>query len=310
MLLTRRESPTLENFLDYHNWLSMLQIFFQAVRPKTLSASVIPVITGSSVAYANAHFSWGIFLLTLIAALLIQIGTNFANDLYDFINGADNEDRIGPARVTQSGLLSISSMKVITAFIFFAAICCGYPLVIRGGFPVLCIGLVSIISGYLYTAGPYPLGYNGLGDIFVFIFFGPIAVCGTYFLQTHNVTNFSLLCGIICGLLSVVLLCVNNLRDIDTDRESGKKTLAVRFGFRFVQAEFILILIFIYIISVVLYLNASKLSLLITLLTVPISINLINSIIIKRGAELNDMLGSVSRFMLIHSCLLIIGILL
>ena len=118
MLLKRKESPTSKNFLDYHKRLSVFEIFFQAARPKTLTASVIPVIIGSSVAYANTHFSWIIFLLTLMAALLIQIGTNFANDLYDFINGADNEDRIGPTRVTQSGLLSISSMKVITAFIF------------------------------------------------------------------------------------------------------------------------------------------------------------------------------------------------
>ena len=288
----------------------MLQVFFQAARPKTLSASIIPVIIGSSVAYADMHFSWMIFLLTLVSALLIQIGTNFANDLYDFIKGADNDSRIGPDRVTQLGLLSVSSMKMITAFIFLISICCGYPLVLKGGFPILCVGLISIISGYLYTAGPYPLGYNGLGDVFVFIFFGPIAVCGTYFLQTENINFFVLLCGIICGLLSTALLCINNLRDISTDKESGKKTLAVRFGSKFVQIEFSLILVFIYLISFLLYIDSNKFSLLSTLLTIPISINLINSILAKKGAELNNMLGSVSRFMLIHSCLLIIGILL
>ena len=180
-----------------------------------------------------------IFFLTIFSAIFIQIGTNFANDVYDFINGADNDDRVGPTRAVQANLISVNVMKYLTIIAFSLSIICGLPLVIKGGYPILLIGILSIISGYAYTGGPYPLGYNGWGDIFVFIFFGPIAVCGTFFLQLGYVSIESIISGIVMGCLSVTLLCINNIRDVDTDRNVGKRTIAVRFGVMFVKYLFI-----------------------------------------------------------------------
>ena len=201
-----------------------------AIRPKTLVASISPVAVGSSLAFKYGTFNYNIFLFTILSAAFIQIGTNFANDVYDYIKGADNDNRLGPTRAVQAHLISIKKMKMLTAIAFLLAILFGFPLVLEGGLPILLIGLISIISGYAYTAGPYPLGYNGWGDFFVFCFFGPIAVCGTYFLQSQSVSLPSVYSGIIIGCLSVLLLCINNLRDVETDKEAGKRTLAVRAG--------------------------------------------------------------------------------
>ena len=220
--------------------IQSIKSIFIAIRPKTLSVSIAPVLVGSSVALRDGNFNTDIFLLTLIAALFIQIGTNFTNDVYDFIKGADNDNRIGPTRAVQAELISVQNMKKLIFFAFALAIICGVPLVLKGGIPILFIGLLSIVSGYAYTAGPYPLGYNGWGEFFVFCFFGPIAVCGTFFLQTQMVSIESIISGLIFGCLSVTLLCINNIRDIETDREAGKRTLAVRLGAKFVKIMFIM----------------------------------------------------------------------
>ena len=191
-------------------------------------------------AYDTNPFHAGAFFTVLAAAMLIQVGTNFANDLFDFLHEADTSDRLGPERATQSGWVTPSRMKEATALTFALAAAAGLYLVHRGGLPILIIGLVSILLGLLYTGGPLPLGYLGLGDILVLIFFGPVAVAGTDYAVSLDFHPAVLPAGFACGMLSTAILTVNNLRDIDSDRISGKRTLAVRFGEPFARGEYLL----------------------------------------------------------------------
>ena len=225
MHLKKRENQILKSSQDF---LKSIKVLFIAIRFKTLIASISPVIIGSALSFKYGLFDLRIFSFTLLASIFIQIGTNFANDLHDYLKGADNDDRLGPTRTVQSKLISVNHMKLLIILSFSLSILCGFPLVLKGGYPILIIGVLGIISGYLYTAGPYPLGYNGWGDIFVFLFFGPIAVCGTYYLQNDLVLSETIILGIILGGLSTSLLCVNNIRDVKTDSKVGKRTLAVR----------------------------------------------------------------------------------
>jgi 1,4-dihydroxy-2-naphthoate polyprenyltransferase len=219
---------------------SNLHIWLSAARPKTLWAAIAPVIIGTAMAFSDGVIHIPTALLTLISAMLIQIGTNFANDYFDFIHGVDTRDRLGPTRATGVGQVTPRQMKRAFILTFSLAFILGMYLIHRGGWPILVIGILSILCGILYTSGPYPLSYNGLGDIFVLIFFGPVAVGGTYFLQTRNITLPVILAGLSPGLISTALLTVNNLRDIYTDRNAGKKTLAVRFGEWFSRMEYLL----------------------------------------------------------------------
>ena len=294
--------------------IQTIKSIFIAIRPKTLSVSIAPVLVGSSVALRDENFNTDIFLLTLFAALFIQIGTNFANDVYDYIKGADNDNRVGPTRAVQAKLISVQNMKKLTFFAFSLAIICGVPLVIKGGIPILIIGLLSIVSGYAYTAGPYPLGYNGWGDLFVFCFFGPIAVCGTFFLQTQIVSIESIISGLILGCLSVTLLCINNIRDIETDREAGKRTLAVRLGAKFVKIIFIMLFLFSYLLTSYLayglgYLNI-KLFFVLLIFTFPLFLKASFDTFKLKSKKLNLVLARVSIFIITFSILFILSILL
>ncbi len=215
-----------------------LKSWILAVRPKTLSAAVCPVLVGSALAIQAGGFKWIPALLCLLFALLIQIGTNFANDYYDFIKGADTEERLGPRRVTASGLISLKWIKRMTAFDFFLAFLVGLGLVPYGGWWLLAVGVLSIALGYGYTAGPFPLAYLGLGEIFVMIFFGWVAVGCTYMVQAGGFTALAFLAGSAVGALSTNLLVINNLRDVDTDIKANKRTLAVRFGKKFTAHEY------------------------------------------------------------------------
>jgi 1,4-dihydroxy-2-naphthoate octaprenyltransferase len=217
-----------------------MQIWFSAARPKTLWASIAPVIIGTAMAFSDGIVQWSVAIITLVSAMLIQIATNFSNDYYDFKHGVDTRERLGPVRATASGLINPRRMQLVFIMTFILAFVLGLYLISRGGWPILVIGLLSILFGILYTSGPYPLSYNGLGDIFVLIFFGPVAVGGTYYLQTLDITWPVILAGLSPGLISTALLTVNNLRDIHTDRKTGKKTLAVRFGELFTRLEYVL----------------------------------------------------------------------
>ncbi|HMP89742.1 MAG TPA: 1,4-dihydroxy-2-naphthoate polyprenyltransferase [Kiritimatiellia bacterium] len=216
----------------------LIQKWLLAARPKTLWAAVGPVMIGTAMAHGDAGMHLPSAIAALLGALLLQIGTNFCNDYADFQKGADNPSRVGPARAVASGWISSRQMLAATIIVFgLAAIVCGY-LVVRGGWPLIILGVVSILAGIVYTAGPYPLAYLGLGDLFVLVFFGPVAVAGTYYVQTQHFSWLPALAGLGPGLLSVAILTVNNLRDVEGDRLAGKKTLAVRFGVRFARFEY------------------------------------------------------------------------
>src|SRR5205085_4168213 len=205
-----------------------------ASRPKTLSAAVVPVLIGSALA---PRIDWLMFACALAGALFIQIGTNFVNDALDFKKGADAGERLGPMRVTQAGLLTADAVMRAAYVCFALAAVCGVPLILRGGWPIVIIGVTSIVAAYAYTGGPYPLAYNGLGELFVMIFFGFIAVAGSYYVQTLTIDAAVIVAGFAAGSLSCVLLVINNLRDVASDEGSNKKTMAVRFGEDFARLE-------------------------------------------------------------------------
>jgi len=192
-----------------------------AARPKTLVASIVPVISGTLIIPNSNMFKLDIFLFTIIAAIIIQIVTNYINDLYDFLKGSD-KDRIGPIRMIQSGTLSQTAIKQAICILIIVGILCGIPLVIEGGWPIMIIGLSSFLFAYLYTAGPFPLAYHGLGDLFVFIYFGIIAVAGTYYLQTGFIDQNAIYLCTAIGANNIILLTINNLRDYQTDKKSNK----------------------------------------------------------------------------------------
>ena len=279
-----------------------------AVRVKTLPAAISPVILGTALSYHDGIFYHFIFFMTLLAAVLIQVGANFANDVYDFEKGSDRADRLGPQRATQSGLISPTDMKKAMWKIFALAIGVGFYLAYVGGWPIVIIGLASIAAGISYTGGPYPLGYHGFGDIFVFLFFGLIAVPGTYYLQTGSVTEFSLWLGAVMGMLATAILVVNNLRDRDADIISGKKTLAVRFGETFSKIQFILLVMLPFLLPFHLWRQWNKMSFLLTLFTLPIAVHLIIQLFNNTGADLNKVLAGTARFLFIFTLLLSAGL--
>lgn len=219
-----------------------IKIWLQAIRPKTLSASLAPILCAVGLDYRFPSFSWWVVANIVIAALAIQIATNLINDLCDFLRGADSPERIGPQRVTQAGLVSPSGMRRVIGIVVVFALVAGIPLVARGGLPILGIGIFSLIFAFGYTAGPFPLAYLGLGEVFVLLFFGPVATLGSSYLLRLEGMSFnylgSLLLGISCGCLSAALLVVNNIRDRQSDTKASKVTLAVRFGDRFGRVEY------------------------------------------------------------------------
>jgi len=222
-----------------------------AARPKTLLATLAPIIVGLSLSYKiSGTINWPLSLMIILSALLLQIGSNYANDAYDFLRGADSQSRKGPQRMVQKGTLSVSGVLNAMYFIFIVSVIIGYFLAKIGGWPIVIVGLSSIIFAIIYTGGPYPLAYNGLGDITVFIFFGLIATSGTVYLQLINLNIhindfireiFIVSSGV--GCLNTAILVVNNLRDIDSDKLANKRTLAVKFGSKFACYEFAILLI-------------------------------------------------------------------
>lgn len=218
---------------------SVPSIWVSASRPRTLPAAVAPVLVASALAWRDGDFTPLAALAALIFALLIQIGTNFANDYYDFIKGADTAERVGPRRAVAAGLVKPAVMKRAMIGVFVSAFLAGLTLLGYGGWPLLVVGVASILCGVAYTGGPYPLGYNGLGDVFVFIFFGLVAVTATYFVQAEVITNDAWIIGAGIGALAANILVVNNYRDVETDAKAGKRTLVVRFGRGFARAQFV-----------------------------------------------------------------------
>jgi 1,4-dihydroxy-2-naphthoate octaprenyltransferase len=273
-----------------------LAIWMQAARPKTLVASFSPVIIGTACALRAGSFDFLTFLFTLLTALGIQIGTNFANDYFDFMKGADTKNRKGPVRVTQAGLVKPETMK-LAVFLAFAltALSSGY-LILQGGWPIALLASLSILLGFAYTAGPLPLAYLGLGDLFVLLFFGPIATAGTAFLQTHTLSTTALLAGIGPGLISTAILTVNNLRDIDEDRLAGKRTLVVRLGKKFGQWEYCAAIV---LAAILPCLWGSYLQLLMLAPALP----LLSAAFKTEGAAWNPILGKTAQLLWIYTIL-------
>ncbi len=285
-----------------------LTVWLLASRPKTLPAGLVPVFIGGALAFDTGVFHVPSFAVALVGALLIQIGTNFANDLCDFLKDVDDEERIGPLRVTQAGLVTPRQMKVATALVFLLAVLVGSYLVMRGGLPVVVIGVASILCGIFYTAGPRPLGYLGLGDVFVLLFFGPMAVGGTYYVVTLDINAVVLIAGLPPGMLSTAILAVNNLRDLDTDARTGKRTLAVRLGRRFARGEYIFLLVGAALLPALLGLGGghplAALTLLILVPAVPTMRKVLRE---SSGPVLNGALAETGRLMILFGVFFTIG---
>lgn len=280
-----------------------------AARPKTLVASVCPVVIATAMAYAVHAHHWLSALAALLGAVLIQIGTNFANDYFDFKKGADTPHRLGPVRVTQAGLVSPDAMMRATTSVFGLASLIGLYLIWRGGWPVVAIGIASVLAGVWYTGGPRPMGYLGLGDIFVFIFFGPVALIGAYYVQALEITTPVMLASLAPGFLITAILVVNNLRDIDEDRQTGKKTLAVRLGRSFTRGEYLSLVGLAALTPIFLYLRsgehpASLLAVLVIIAAIPA----FKTIFTKTdGPSLNRLLAQTGGLLTIYSVLFSVG---
>ncbi len=289
--------------------MSNLKSWILAARPKTLTAALAPIVVASCLAKVQTgQMSWWVVTLTLLASLFIQIGTNLVNDAVDFKKGADTEKRIGPQRVTQSGIFKASEVLVMATFFFALAVVCGIPLVLMGGWPIVVIGLISVIMGYAYTAGPFPLAYRGLGDLFVILFFGLIAVGGVYYLHTGDWNADALMAGLQVGLHCTVLIAINNLRDREGDLTVGKMTLAARFGKTFGRFEIAFLALSPFVLGI--YWGAQEMwsALVIPILILPLAFKIVQLIFKTEPSPLyNRFLGMGAGLHLVFSILLSIG---
>lgn len=293
------------------NTISKFDAWILASRPRTLAAAIMPVIVGSSIAIRDGVFHPIAAIVALLCSLLIQIGTNLVNDLFDFLHGTDKKDRVGPQRATASGLLSKYEMKLGIYFTFGLSFIFGLFLVYLGGIFILLIGIFSIVAGIAYTAGPFPLAYNGLGDIAVFIFFGFVGTVGTYYVQANEITAMVFWSSIPVGALITNILVVNNYRDREEDHSNGKNTLAVIFGEKFTRIQYVFFMIVSYAILFIVYFTFKKsLLIFLPLLSLPLSIKLVRMIFTLRGRELNKTLELTAKLSALYGLLFAAGILL
>jgi 1,4-dihydroxy-2-naphthoate octaprenyltransferase len=291
-----------------HRNMSRFKSVVLAFRPKTLTAALVPCVAATALAhgYGSAHLD--IFIYALLAAFFIQIGTNLVNDAVDFKKGADTETRIGPQRITQAGILTHKQVMMLGTAFFGLAILCGIPLVLQGGWIIVVVGLVSVLTGYAYTAGPFPLAYLGLGDLFVVIFFGLVAVIGMFYLQTEMWSPDAIILGLQIGLHATVLIAINNLRDVEGDRLVHKKTLPVRFGVKFARFEiaflalapFLLCFYWLWTFPMAAYLPA---------VTLPLAFKIIKNVFkTKPSAVYNKFLGQSAGLHLLFGLLTAVGL--
>lgn len=290
---------------------NVVRAWIMASRPRTLTAAIVPVVVGTAVAVRDKVFNPEVALAALFSAVMIQIGTNLANDLFDFKKGADTHTRLGPTRVTSAGLLTPGEVGIGMWVVFGLAAASGLYVIVAGGWPILVIGVASILAGIAYTAGPFPLGYNGLGDLAVFIFFGLVAVMGTYYAQARALTLDACLAAVPVGVLTTAILVVNNVRDADTDREAGKRTVAVLLGRGAARAEYTVLLALAYAVPLALWLlrGASAWALL-PLLTLPVAVPLARVVITTEGPALNRALVGTAQLLALYGVLFALGIVL
>ena len=281
--------------------------WISAARIKTLVASIVPILSSIAILPNIKQVNITILALTISAALIIQIVTNYINDLFDFIKGADR-NRVGPTRMLQSGLINENEMKRMIIFLTIIGIILGIPLAIQGGWIIVFIGLSSFLFAYLYTAGPFALAYNGLGDIFVFIYFGIIAVCGTYYLQTGTFNLSCIYLGASIGCKNILLLVINNLRDYENDKNVNKNTLIVKLGYSSgkIYGLFIIVMSYCMILLLSFTIDNSKLLFLIAL-TSPLALNITYDIFFKKPSNVNPALGKVSVLLILDPFILFVS---
>lgn len=286
-----------------------LRLWLLAARPKTLPASLAPVLVGTSLALGAGRFEALAFAMALLGALFIQVGTNLSNDYSDARRGADSEDRLGPLRVTAGGLLPPRRVLHATYLAFALAVLCGIYLIIHAGLILLAVGAASILAGVLYTGGPRPYGYEGLGELFVFLFFGIVAVVGSWYVQVQRLPAGPFLVAVPVGLLAVAILVVNNLRDIETDARVGKRTLAVRLGVARTRALYALCLAAAYAMLPVIWgAGALDAFALLPLSSAPLALRSARVVATRRdGPSLNGALAATAQLQLIFCLLLALG---
>jgi 1,4-dihydroxy-2-naphthoate polyprenyltransferase len=286
-----------------------LNTWMLAIRPRTLPAAAAGVIMGSALAWHDGFFRFDAAFASLLTALLLQIGSNLANDVFDFERGTDTPERLGPVRVTQAGLLTPSQVKYGMVVIFSLAGLFGLYLAWLGGWPIIIIGIAAILSAIAYTGGPFPLGYYGLGDLFVFIFFGLASVAGTYYVQAGFVSAAAWWMTIPPGLIITAILVVNNLRDLENDRKAGKRTLAVMLGEEATKLQYLICMIVAYL---VLLLAAAggviPWSSLLAWLSLPLAMRSTHVVFTQRGRPLNAALAGTSETALLFSILFWMGL--
>lgn len=280
-----------------------------AFRPKTLTAALVPCVAGTALVKAIG-LSWDGWVLfyALMASFLIQIGTNLVNDAVDFKKGADTEKRIGPQRITQAGILSANQVMLLGSLCFLLAVLCGIPLVLKGGWVIVAIGVASVLMGYSYTAGPFPLAYLGLGDLFVIIFFGLLAVMGIVFLNTGEWMAEAFVLGLQIGLHATVLIAINNLRDHSGDRLVNKKTLAVRFGVKFSRWEIAALSFLPFVLNLYWWFEGYKIAAIVSLLAIPLAIKITKNIFnTEPSPAYNKFLGQAAVLHLVFGLLIALG---
>ena len=288
-----------------------LRIWLVAARPRTLPAAIAPVIVGTSLAGSEDVFRPLAFLAALIGSIFIQIGTNLSNDYSDAQRGADTEDRLGPLRVTASGLVAPRQVLLATWLAFGVAVAAGVYLIALVGWEILLVGAASILAGVLYTGGPRPYGYEGLGELFVFLFFGLVAVVGSYYVQTEHLRALAFGLALPVGLLAAAILMVNNVRDIETDRRAGKRTVAVRLGRLRARRLYAATIALAFLVTIVIVVTSGKPWMLLALLAAPMGPPLLRTVGTRTdGPSLNAALAGTGRLLAVFAVLLSVGILL
>lgn len=292
--------------------MTTLKNWILATRPKTLVACLIPILCATTLAYKMdaGSFLWSLSIFAFLSTLCIQIGTNLVNDAIDFKKGADTQDRLGPTRVSQSGLID-SRLVLKAGFLFFiCSMLFGIPLVLKGGMPIVAIGVFSILCGYWYTGGPYPIAYHGLGEFFVFLFFGFVAVCGLYFLQTDSVDAAAIVLSVQIGALASAILAINNYRDIETDQKAHKMTLAARFGRTFARCEVLFLYLLVYSLNLYWYMKYGFGLFILASFTSPIALFIVYGIFkSKPSKSINKYLGMAALVELLFGVFISFGFL-
>ena len=288
---------------------SGFQAWMMAIRPKTLPAGAVPVVVGTAVAAADGKFLPAAAFIALLCALGIQVATNFINEIYDFRKGADTAERLGPTRTVAAGFITEKTMIAVSVAVLLVVFLLGLYLVYLAGWPILVIGLLSMFFAWAYTGGPYPVAYSGMGDLFVFVFFGLVAVGGTYYVQTGEITFPVLTAAVAPGIFSVNILLVNNIRDIDTDRKVGKMTLPARIGGGNARWLYFGLTVVAYFVPVWMWMTGYSIWCMLSWLSLPLAVGQVRALFNSDGRALNEVLAGTGKVMTLHGLLFAAGLL-